>query len=478
MDVDVAVIGAGPAGSTIANRLARIGYRVWLLEATRFPRGHIGESLPASILPLFEELGVREEIEDAGFLRPRGAVVHWAGETRYRTDVGNGFQVDRARFDSILLRAAVRAGAKVSQPARATKLKNAGAGEWHVTITEGATARSFTTRFAVDATGRSGCLPSRKRWNLQPPTLAISAYWKNVELTGEETLVEAAAEHWFWAAPLPDGTVNATVFVDPNCAETKPGLTERYCELLRESRLLSVCLRGERVTPLKSCTANASQVHEPVGEDWLKIGEAALALDPLSSQGVKNAIVSGLQGAAVVNTLLNESNESDSREAAISFCRDRLAENVSHHKRMSAIFYRQQAAHTPTSFWLARSLDNYPIREFPTQDLGELRRDTTVRLNLSATWQPIAALVADRIAWRNGLHLPGHRPIIWLGGVAVEELLNWQTETLRARDLLQMWSSTIGSNRAVQCLNWLYERGMLVRSDSTCEISHCEFLAT
>ncbi len=62
-DCDVFVIGGGPAGSTIAALLAERGHRVILAEKDRHPRFHIGESLLPHNLPLFDRLGVRQEIE-------------------------------------------------------------------------------------------------------------------------------------------------------------------------------------------------------------------------------------------------------------------------------------------------------------------------------------------------------------------------------------------------------------------------------
>ncbi len=63
---DVLVIGGGPAGSTAATLLAEKGHRVTLLEKAHHPRFHIGESLLPANLPLFERLGVRDEVERIG----------------------------------------------------------------------------------------------------------------------------------------------------------------------------------------------------------------------------------------------------------------------------------------------------------------------------------------------------------------------------------------------------------------------------
>src|SRR5580658_11365083 len=63
---DVLVIGGGPAGSAIAALLARRGFHVTLLEKDRHPRFHIGESLLPANLPLFERLGVAEQVRAIG----------------------------------------------------------------------------------------------------------------------------------------------------------------------------------------------------------------------------------------------------------------------------------------------------------------------------------------------------------------------------------------------------------------------------
>src|SRR5262245_54129535 len=85
---------------TIAGQLAALGHAVLLLEAQTFPRAHIGESLPPSIVPLFETLQVWSDIEAAAYLRPQATIVHWAGEAQRTPRAAGqpGLQVDRGRF--------------------------------------------------------------------------------------------------------------------------------------------------------------------------------------------------------------------------------------------------------------------------------------------------------------------------------------------------------------------------------------------
>jgi hypothetical protein len=251
------------------------------------------------------------------------------------------------------------------------------------------------------------------------------------------------------------------VFVDPTRLGRKSGIGigDLYLELLQASTLLSVCLDGRQVTSVQACLAGASRVLDPIGDDWLKIGEAAISLDPLSSQGVQNAIVSGLQGAAIVNTLLAYP---DSRDAAMAFCRDRLLENATQHTRMAAKLYRRQAGTTPSSFWIARTPGDESGSRLLAQPSASLSLDAMVRLNPLATWQLTPALIDDRIRWQSALQLPGNRPMVWLDGVDLYEILQRPFDIVRFRDLLDSWSAAIGSDRAIRILYWLYEQGVII----------------
>ena len=91
---DVLVIGGGPAGCTVAPLLAEQGHRVVMLEKARHPRFHIGESLLPANLPLFERMGIADEVKAIGMLKPgaefvsphhdASSVFHFAGLRIFR----------------------------------------------------------------------------------------------------------------------------------------------------------------------------------------------------------------------------------------------------------------------------------------------------------------------------------------------------------------------------------------------------------
>ena len=116
---DVMIVGAGPGGATAAALLARQGVDVLLVDKDEFPRFHIGESLLPCDLALFERLGI--DMKAAGFLYKGGAeffdertgdhAVYLFKEGLQGTP-GYAYQVERAKFDALVLDRAKEAGAK------------------------------------------------------------------------------------------------------------------------------------------------------------------------------------------------------------------------------------------------------------------------------------------------------------------------------------------------------------------------------
>jgi len=121
---DVLIIGGGPAGSTAAILLARAGWKVTLLEKSRHPRFHIGESLLPMTMPLLERLGVMEDMRAIGMLK-RGADFpnEQGGYNTFRFEraldakCDFALQVPRDRFDQILFqKAAAKGSMRTSRP--------------------------------------------------------------------------------------------------------------------------------------------------------------------------------------------------------------------------------------------------------------------------------------------------------------------------------------------------------------------------
>src|SRR6185436_16969582 len=128
MTYDVLVVGGGPAGSTLATRLAQLGRHVKLIEKERFPRFHIGESLLPYAMPMFETLGVSQRLAER-FLVKNGAEFVTADGSLSRRYAfadgvvpgpGSAYEVDRSEFDQVLLDNARSRGVDVEQGSEVT----------------------------------------------------------------------------------------------------------------------------------------------------------------------------------------------------------------------------------------------------------------------------------------------------------------------------------------------------------------------
>jgi len=344
-----------------------IGYPVVLVEKSVFPRQHIGESLPGSILPLLEALQIRSRIEDEGFLRTKAVLICWADAPEVRQiDGPPGFQVDRSCFDMIMLQASKDAGAQVFQPAHAIHIARNSRERWSMVISHVDGNHVYVDcDFLIDASGRSAALGGRRSL-IGAPTLALYAYWKCTALEGPETRVEAGVAEWFWGAPLPQGLFNATVLIDRSRYKEgvdDAGSTERfYDQLIGSSELLRFCLTGIRTSRVKVCDATCHSDDLPIVNGLIKVGEAAFTIDPLSSQGVQTAIGCGLHGAAVVHTMLVRP---ENTAIAQQFYLERQRRSVEFHRRAAGSMYANALRKFPTDFWSRRSSDGCDQVEEP-----------------------------------------------------------------------------------------------------------------
>jgi flavin-dependent dehydrogenase len=465
--VDICVIGAGPAGSTLAIRLAQFGYSVCVIERLIFPRSRVGESLSVGVWPQLELLGVDRTVAAAGFRPCRTSLVQWESDVPLRREFGalGGLLVDRGRFDALLLDRARANGVHLMQPA-AVRTWVCHDQRWHIKIESANGIRALVADFLVDASGRSAALRGHKQ-RTGPRTLALYGYWRGGRLP-DDPQIEAALDAWYWGIPLPDSTYNAIVFVDAADfrARRNASLEESYVALIGRSSLMVGC-RGARLSgPVRAADATSYLDGNSIGPRSIKVGEAALALDPLSSSGVQKAINTSLTAAVVVNTLLRCPQQAD---AATRFYTRSLIEASDRHRSWAAEHYAVAAATRPGRFWQTRAADvaTEPKRTAPLHDCGPpLSGDCVITLSPEATLSPEPCIVGSLVAMKSALRHPGlERPVAFLGDWEVAALLEPLHRGMTIRGLMDAWQIPVRSKPAIA--SWLLKHGVLAVPQTT-----------
>lgn len=318
---EVMVIGGGPGGSTIAALLASRGRDVVLLEKEQHPRFHIGESLLPLNMPLFDKLGVSEQVRAIGmpkygveFVSPwheKPMLLEFS--EAWDKSLPSAYQVRRSEFDEVLFRNAQAKGARAYEQSRATKVEFNDAGA-RVQVKGADGEKTWQAKFVVDASGRDTLLAGQlgsKRKNPRHNSLALFAHYegaKRLEGRAEGNITVFWFDHgWFWMIPLADGATSIGAVCWPYYMKTRQGSLEDF---FRDTVALCPALH-ERLKDAKmigGVTATGNYSYEgtrAVGKNYLMVGDAFAFIDPVFSTGVYLAMNSGFKGAETIETCLD-----------------------------------------------------------------------------------------------------------------------------------------------------------------------------
>ena len=452
VQTDVCVIGGGPAGSVLAARLAALGHTVSLIERAQFPRRHLGESLSPGVLPLLDTVGARQSVEDAGFSPVESVLVNWDEGLQERRDPdARGLLVDRGRFDALLLQRAAVMGVQVLQPAVFRECRQHGEG-WSIVVEQGDQIVQLSARFLADASGRAFATRGLKRRTGARAT-AFYAYWQGESLP-KRPRIEAGSDAWFWGVPLPGGLYNTLVFVDPRAYRPK-----QFLDLIGRSSLLEGCRDVCLASQVLSADATPYLDEESVTPCSIKVGDAALTIDPLSSSGVQKAIQTSLAAAIVVNTLLRKP---ESGEHAIEFYRSSLADASDRHCRWAGEYYGRAAAIHPGPFWRQRASEPSTAEALPSFTPNDF---AAAPLALSPELRFLDSPCIDGafVTVKPALHHPSlDRPVAYVGGCEVTPLLRQLPAGLTPIQIARLWSDRLPLKTGLAITGWLASRGLLI----------------
>lgn len=326
-----------------------------LLDRLAAPEDRIGETLPGAARRLLETLGAWERFAAAGHSPCNARRSVWGAPDPveldgFRDPAGPGWRLDRRRFEADLRAEAEARGARLAAPGRVEAVERDGGG-WRLALAGGG---ALTVRAIVDAGGRSSRLLRAEGGRREPRDRLICA-WTHLPLkveAAEITYTESAPDGWWYSAPLPGGRRLLAFHTDSDLASAEtldpPALLARAAQ----SPTLSAEIADSGPPapgPARICAAHGTRAAIPAGEGWLAVGDAALAFDPLSSQGLFNALYTGLAGGRALAAELD-----GDRSAAAAYA-SRLDEIWAAYESHSLIYYGQERRWADSPFWARRS---------------------------------------------------------------------------------------------------------------------------
>src|SRR3954470_6948399 len=362
-DAEVIVVGAGPAGSTVAPYLARSGVDVLLLEKTEFPREKVcGDGLTPRGVKQLIDLGI-DTSEDAGWVHSRGLRIltgdltlelDWPDLTSYPP-----YGVSRTRhdFDDLLAKLAVKAGARLYERTTVTGAITSPGGRVvgvEAKVGPERTPVSYRAPLVLACDGVSARLALSvgiQKNEKRPMGVAVRQYYKSPR--HDDPFIEGHLELWDrsdprdpkllpgygWAFPLGDGTVNVGLGMLSTSASFR---NTDYRALLRQ------WLDG---TPEEGGFREDNAVGKvggaglPMGynrtphyrDGLLLLGDAGGMVSPFNGEGIAAAMESAKIAAECVLQGLAR-REGPSREKALSAYPQRMKELYGGYYRLGNIF--------------------------------------------------------------------------------------------------------------------------------------------
>ncbi len=339
--VDVVIVGGGPSGSTVGTLLKkyRPDLKVVILEKEKFPREHVGESQLPAIGPILDEMGVWEKVEEANFPIKIGGTYRWGTSkelwafeflplSKFKDEarpaqfkgqrVFTAFQVERARYDKILLDHAREMGVEVHEETMVRSVDSAGSEIKSITTQDGT---RYEAKHFVDCSGYAGVLRKALGVKVDVPSklknMAVWDYWDNADwaievgVGGTRVEVLSISAGWIWFIPLgPTRTSIGYICPVEHYKKMNMKPEELYQHAIAQEPRVQELIKNATQDGEVRTTHDWSYISEKmVGDNWFLAGESAGFADPILAGGMTLAHSSAREVAYIILADFEESNE-------------------------------------------------------------------------------------------------------------------------------------------------------------------------
>lgn len=372
-------------------------------------------------------------------------VVSWKGET---SSINHEYVVERNAFDKALRDDVVSLGISIIA-GRVENIKHSDDG-WKINVSgENNKSQIVNASFIVEARGRRSPVGEGKRLR-GPETTALTRFWR-LDHNVAGTAAASYKDGWAWYASAGDGRAAVQIEVSTDIVPSRAEL-----EVFYDTQIADVAETRDWLGNAKSEGPVRARYATPcfhtnlIEDGLIRVGDAALAGDPLSGQGVFESVAGAFAAGAVINTILHKPGNAS---LAKEFYNDRAETTFLRHVRTGRDFYRREERWANAPFWRDRVgfPDNEPAHASPLTARAEVKQRPVVEDGF--------------IVCRDVIVTPDHpRGIFQVAGVPVARLLRNVNENHKFEELTPECLSGLmqkPTNDIAIALDWLRYRELV-----------------
>lgn len=356
---DILIIGGGIAGCIAAISLVD-RYHVTLIDKLAEPKERIGESLAPAAHRILQELNLCQnlpkESEEKLFRRNLGMQSYWGSDQVYfvdhmRNPDGLGLNLDRKEFEVYLRQVAEDRGVRCLWSTRFHQ-SNYENQQWKPLLKSPNEDIEINTDFVIDATGRPSHFV-RSQGIERTSYDKLIACWMSLpnDLENQMSTISANEQGWWYSAIVPNNKRVIAFQTDADLVERSTFKTkETFFALAQENKQMSEILTSSDLNEISFhgvTAANSTKLNQVAGTQWVALGDAAISFDPLSSQGMFNAMACAMQ----LRQLIKSFGFTEQLSNVYSQQIENIWRRYLQHKDL---FYKQEQRWSQSVFWKRR----------------------------------------------------------------------------------------------------------------------------
>ncbi|MEK4277648.1 NAD(P)/FAD-dependent oxidoreductase [Paenibacillus sp. FSL R7-0026] len=316
-ELDVLVIGGGPAGLATALRLQQYRLKVQVITKRKQHRELVGDHLSAETSRVLQQLGCWNKFLEAGHLKSSGTRSIWGSNLIEFSDAinspsGKGWYIDRLRFERMLEDQVKEQSIKMFN-GKLIDVTSDSKG-WIVQTDEAIRH----VRMVIDASGKTSAFARKLGIPriTEDQQIAHCTLYKSEKPAEIYSMIEATESGWWYSSYLPGGLLSVILVTD--AFASSPWLLHKSSEWLEDTlsatlhtsaRIRQHCGDERKILSQNIVHLSSGRLEVSAGKDWIAVGDSAVCYDPIAAHGISQALVTGRDAAdAAVDALSGDMN--------------------------------------------------------------------------------------------------------------------------------------------------------------------------